>query len=140
MRKNTFEKSYEDLTDISVNEDTDGFTKRYFNIKLNDKNLPSIEKTIKNKKGQIYDLLKKKLLKSRDFIISRNNKNKTYLICTEKTKRIKKEIKLSQLNQKVKFGSLDYLTKILYQDTSKNKDKILLNRKTLLIALHLFEI
>jgi hypothetical protein len=139
MRKNTFEKSYEDLSDISINEDIDGFTKRYF-IKLNDKNLTSIEKTIKNKKGQIYDLLKKTLLKSRDFIISRNNKNKTYLIRTEKTKKIKKEIKLSQLNQKIKFGSLDYLTKILYQDTSKNKDKILLNKKTLLISLHLFEI
>ena len=117
MRKNTFEKSYEDLNDISVNEDTDGFTKRYFNIKLNDKNLTSIEKTIKNKKGQIYDLLKKKLLKSRDFIISRNNKSKKYLSRTEKTKRIKKEIKLSQLNQKIKFGSFDYLTKILFQDT-----------------------
>ncbi len=136
MRKNTFEKSFEDLTDVSVNEDTKGFTRRYFTIKINDKNLTSIEKTIKSKRGQIYDLLKKKLLKSRDFIISRNNKINPFMNHTERTKRIKKEIKLSQLNQKIKFGSLDYLTKILYQDTSKNKSKIMLNRKSLLNSRH----
>lgn len=131
MRKTFDEISDDNLTDISIYEKPDEFTKKFFNLKINEKNYFPIEKSIKAKKVLINDLLKKRLLRPKDYIISRNNKMRPYFN-TEKTKKIKKDIKFSKLYEKIRFGSLDYLNKYSYSNSTHNKDKINLNKKSLL--------
>ena len=89
MRKTLEEISDDNLTNISIYEKPDEFSKNYFNLKINEKNYFPIEKSIKAKKVLINDLLKKRLLRPKDYIISRNNKIRPYFN-TEKTKKIKK--------------------------------------------------
>ena len=110
----------DDIIDLEMDGDTEKATQRVFNIKLKDKNYIPIEKSIKSKKIQIYDILKKRILRPKDFIISRNQINP--LFNTEKTKSIKKNLKLSELYRKIEFGSLDYLNNNSFQDGSKNRD------------------
>ena len=131
MRKTFEEISDDNLTNISIYEKPDEFSKNYFNLKINEKNYFPIEKSIKDKKVLINDLLKKRLLRPKDYIISRNNKIRPYFN-TEKTKKIKKDIKLSKLYEKIRFGSLDYLNKYSFSNSTHNKDKINLNKKSLL--------
>jgi len=110
----------DDIIDLEMDGDTEKATQRVFNIKIKDKNYVPIEKSIKSKKFQIYEILKKRILRPKDFIISRNKINP--LFNTEKTKRIKKNLKFSELYKKIEFGRLDYLDNYSYQDNSKGKD------------------
>ena len=112
----------DDIIDLEIDDDTEKATQRVFNIKIKDKNYVPIEKSIKSKRIQIYDILKKRILRPKDFIISRNRINPLYN--TEKKKRSKKNLKLSELYKKIEFGSLDYLDNYSYQDGSKNRDFI----------------
>ena len=110
----------DDIIDLEMDGDTEKATQRVFNIKIKDKNNVPIEKSIISKKIQIYDILKKRILLPRDFIISRNKINPLYY--TEKKKRIKKNLKISELFKKIEFGNLDYLNNLSYQDGSKTKE------------------
>ena len=114
------EKSDSDIIDLEMDDDTEKATQRVFNIKIKDKNYVPIEKSIKSKKIQIYEILKKRILRPKDFIISRNKINP--LFNTEKTKRIKKNPKFSELYKKIEFGNLDYIDNHSYQEGTKNKD------------------
>jgi hypothetical protein len=78
----------DDIIDLEMDGDTEKATQRVFNIKIKDKNNVPIEKSIISKKIQIYDILKKRILLPRDFIISRNKINPLYY--TEKKKELKK--------------------------------------------------
>ena len=120
LKRNRRRKVSDDVFDLSICDDTDKVAQRIFNIKIKDKNYVPIENSIKSKKIQIYELLKRRLLRPRDYIISRNNNHP--LFNTEKAKKIKKDIKLSKLTEKIEFGSLDYLYNHSYQDNSKNRD------------------
>jgi len=120
LKRNRRRKVSNDVFDLSICDDTDKVAQRIFNIKIKDKNYVPIENSIKSKKIQIYELLKRRLLRPRDYIISRNNNHP--LFNTEKAKKIKKDIKLSKLTEKIEFGSLDYLYNHSYQDNSKNRD------------------
>ena len=110
----------DEIIDLEMDDDTEKASQRVFNIKIKDKNYIPIEKSIKSKKIQIYEILKKRILRPKDFIISRNKINP--LFNTEKTKKVKKNIKSSELYRKIEFGSLDYLNNHSYQDGSKNRD------------------
>ena len=120
LKRNRRRKVSDDLYDLSIYDDTNKVAQRIFNIKIKDKNYIPIDNSIKSKKVQIYELLKRRLLRPKDYIISRNNNHP--LFNTEKTKKIKKDIKLSKLTEKIEFGSLDYLYNHSYQDNSKNRD------------------
>ena len=120
MLKRKGRKISDDIFDLSICDDAHKVSQRIFNIKIKDKNYIPIENSIKSKKIQIYELLKKRILRPRDYIISRNSNHP--LFNTEKTRKIKKDIKLSQLKEKIEFGSLDYLYDHSYQDNSKNRD------------------
>ena len=120
LKRNRRRKVSDDVFDLSICDDTDKVAQRIFNIKIKDKNYVPIENSIKSKKIQIYELLKRRLLRPRDYIISRNNNHP--LFNTEKAKKIKKDIKLSKLTEKIEFGSLDYLYNHSYQENSKNRD------------------
>ena len=122
LKRNRKKKDSDDIFDLSINDDTNKIAQRIFNIKLKDKNYIPIENSIKSKKVQIYELLKRRLLRPRDYIIYRNNNHP--LFNTEKTKKITKDIKLSKLTEKIEFGSLDYLYNHSYQDNSKNRDAL----------------
>ena len=130
MHKSEDRRFSDDLNDLSFIEDTDKVTQRYFNIKIKDKNYTPIDNSINSKKVQIYEILKKRLLKPRDYILSRNNYNP--LFNTAKTKKIKKDVKFSKLYEKIDFGSLDYLQTYTSTDNAKkNREtfqyKLLLN-------------
>ena len=75
----------DDVIDLEMDGDTEKATKRVFNIKIKDKNYIPIEKSIISKKIQINDILKKRILRPKDFIISRNRINPIYN--TEKKKK-----------------------------------------------------
>ena len=69
------EKSDSEIIDLEMDDDTEKATKRVFNLNIKDKNYIPIEKSIKSKKIQIYDILKKRLFRPKDFIVSRNKIN-----------------------------------------------------------------
>ena len=122
MFKRDEKSDSDDIIDLEMDGDTEKATQRVFNIKIKDKNYVPIEKSIKSKRIQIYDILKKRILRPKDFIISRNKINP--LFNTEKTKRIKKNPRFSELYKKIEFGRLDYLDNYSYQDSSNVKDLI----------------
>ena len=92
MEKNIKDKNNESIIDLSIDEKTKNLSKSFFNVKINEKKQIQINKSIKTKKYEIYELLKKRLLKPKDYIISRNT-NINHFSNTEKTKNIKKDIK-----------------------------------------------
>ena len=114
------EKSDSEIIDLEMDDDTEKATKRVFNLNIKDKNYIPIEKSIKSKKIQIYDILKKRLLRPKDFIVSRNKINP--LFNSEKKKRMKKNLNFSNLYKKIEFGNLDYLDDNSIQDGSKNRE------------------
>ena len=120
LKRNRIRKVSDDVFDLSIYDDANKVAQRVFNLKIKDKNYIPIDNSIKSKKIEIYELLLKRLLRPRDYIISRNNNHP--LFNTEKNKKIKKDIKLSTLTEKIEFGSLDYLYNHSYQDNSKNRD------------------
>ena len=122
LKRNRKKKDSDDLFDLLNFDDTNKVAQRIFNIKIKDKNYIPLDNSIKSKKIQIYELLKRRLLRPRDYIIYRNNNHP--LFNTEKTTKIKKDIKLSKLKEKIEFGSLDYLYNHSYQDNSKNRDAL----------------
>ena len=75
----------DDIIDLEMDDDTGKATQRVFNIKIKDRNYIPIERSIKSKKFQIYEILKKRILRPKDFIISRNRINPLYN--TEKKKK-----------------------------------------------------
>ena len=109
----------DDIIDLEMDGDTEKATQRVFNIKIKDKSYVPIGKSIRSKKIQIYEILKKRILLPKDFIISRNKINPLYN--SEKKKRIKKNIKYSELYKKIEFGNLDYLNNSS-QDGSKIRE------------------
>ena len=131
MEKNIKDKNNESIIDLSIDEKTKNLSKSFFNVKINEKKQIQINKSIKTKKYEIYELLKKRLLKPKDYIISRNT-NINHFSNTEKTKNIKKDIKFSKLYEKIEFGSLDYLNINSYRDMTKNQIIINLNKNSLL--------
>ena len=131
MEKNIKDKNNESIIDLSIDEKTQNLSKSFFNVKINEKKQIQINKSIKTKKYEIYELLKKRLLKPKDYIISRNT-NINHFSNTEKTKNIKKDIKFSKLYEKIEFGSLDYLNINSYRDMTKNQIIINLNKNSLL--------
>ena len=133
MEKNIKDKNNESIIDLSIDEKTKNLSKSFFNVKINEKKQIQINKSIKTKKYEIYELLKKRLLKPKDYIISRNT-NINHFSNTEKTKNIKKDIKFSKLYEKIEFGSLDYLNINSYRDMTKNQIIINLNTNSLLIS------
>ena len=67
-------RNYDDNSiDLSIDEKANSLSTRFFTVKINEKNPTFIDKSIKSKKVKIYDLLKERLLKQKDFIVSRNN-------------------------------------------------------------------
>lgn len=130
MKKANKKNDNENL-DISIDEKVNNLSQRFFNVKLNEKNHMSIDKSIKSKKLQIYDILKEKLLKQKDFIVSRNIIKPSTL----KTKKIRKNIKFSKLQERIEFGTFDYLNIQPYTGT-KNQERINLHINSLLKSQH----
>ena len=120
--RNIKRKVSDDIFDLPINDDTNKVAQRIFNIKIKDKNYIPIDNSIKSKKIEIYELLKRRILRPRDYIIFRNNNHP--LFNTEKTNKIRKDIKISKLTEKIEFGSLDYLYNHSYQDNYKNRDAL----------------
>ena len=122
----------DDIIDLEMDGDTEKATQRVFNIKIKDKNYVPIGKSIKSKKIQIYEILKKQILLPKDFIILKNRLNPLYN--TERKKRTNKILKYSELYKKIEFGNLDYLNNNSYQDGSKIKE--LFNKRNKLSLLN----
>ncbi len=124
-------RNYDDNSiDLSIDEKANSLSTRFFTVKINEKNPTFIDKSIKSKKVKIYDLLKERLLKQKDFIVSRNN-NINSLVDT-KIKEIKKNIKFTQLYEKIEFGSLGYLNFNPHDGGTKNQKCVNSNIQSLL--------
>ena len=125
-------RNYNKLIDLSIDEKANNLSKRFFNVKINEKNHTPIDKSIKTRKEKIYDLLKERLLKQKDIITPRIKTNINSVINTER-KTIKKNVKFAQLYEKIQFGSLGYLNIQLYDSgDTKNQKRINSNIKSLL--------
>ena len=113
------EQEINDTTDISLDENANNLSKRFFLVKINEKNNIPIDKSIRTKKTHIYDLLKERILAQGDFIISRKN---NLILNKKRTYKFKKNIKYSQLQEKIEFGNLNYLNNKQYEGNSRNTE------------------
>lgn len=128
MSKINKQENQDDVTDITLDENANNLSHKYFVVKINDKiNIP-IDKTIKAKKSCIYDILKERILAQGDFILSKKN---NFIMNKKVTNKLKKHIKYSQLQEKIHFGNLDYLNNKQYEGSSRNPE-LNLNLQSLL--------
>ena len=120
------------LLDLSIKEKIDNLPQRYFNLEINEKKYIPIDKSIKTKKNDIYDLLKTRILNQKDFVISKNT-NSNPLLNNDKIKKMQKQIRFSNLHEKIEFGPLNYFNIQNSEGLNKkNQETISSNIKSLL--------
>ena len=132
MEKRNEKKTKDEIFSLSIKEKTNNLPHSFFNLEINEKKYMPIDKSIKMKKTDIYDLLKTKLLNQEDFVISKNRNSNSFLI-NDKIKKIKKQIRFSNLHEKIEFGPFNYLKiQNLEKYNKKNQEAISSNIKSLL--------